>query len=67
MKAPLRNQRNRNQQSVRNQQSAIAYPSMISKLETISAVGLNVAATLQYFCSESSIACATDRFEMLRL
>jgi hypothetical protein len=39
---------------------------MISKLETISAVGLKVAATLQYFVSESSIAWATDRSETLR-
>ena len=42
------------------------YASMISKLETISAVGLNVAATLQYFVSESSIACATDFSEIFR-
>jgi len=33
--------------------------SMISKLVWISTVGLSVAATLQYFVSESSIACAT--------
>lgn len=42
------------------------YPSMISKLETISAVGRSVAATLQYFSSESAIAWATDRSETLR-
>jgi hypothetical protein len=36
---------------------------MISKLETISAVGLNVAATLQYFFSDSLIACSRDRSE----
>src|SRR6185295_5816004 len=33
--------------------------SMISKLDWISTVGRKVAATLQYFVSESSIACAT--------
>jgi len=32
---------------------------MISKLVWISTVGRNVAATLQYLVSESSIACAT--------
>src|ERR1051326_1066818 len=33
--------------------------SMISKLDWISTCGRSVAATLQYFVSESSIACAT--------
>src|ERR1044071_3261428 len=38
--------------------------SMISKLDWISTVGRSVAATLQYFVSESSIACATALGEM---
>jgi hypothetical protein len=32
------------------------YASMISNVETISAVGRTVAATLQYFVSDNSIA-----------
>ena len=39
---------------------------MISKLDWISTVGRNVAATLQYFVSESSIASATAFAEMDR-
>jgi hypothetical protein len=37
---------------------------MISKLDWISTVGRNVAATLQYLFSESSIACATALAEI---
>ena len=37
---------------------------MISNVVWISTCGLNVAATLQYFVSESSIACATAVGEM---
>src|SRR5687767_2978627 len=38
--------------------------SMISKVDWISTPGRSVAATLQYFVSESSIACATAFAEM---
>ena len=39
---------------------------MISNVEKISAVGLKVAATLQYLVSESSMACAIECSQMLR-
>jgi len=42
------------------------YASMISNVETISAVGLKVAATLQYFVSDSSMAWETAFSEIPR-